>query len=96
MYSPKVVLVSTMGNLSNRDDVLLQALLDSKIELFCVVGEDAQDWEDALDWVCVGAAGDGTHHITTTAHIGESVEEAIAFAEQFSTATPGDVEVLYV
>lgn len=94
MYSPKVVLVSTKGYLANRDDVFLQALLDSRIELFCVVGEDAAAWEDALDWRCI-EVGDGTHQITTTAHVGESVEEVIAFAEQFSTLTPGEVQVLY-
>lgn len=83
-----------MGFLANRDDALLHALLDSRIELFCVVGEDAQAWEDALDWLCI-EVGDGTHHVTTTAHIGESVEEVIAFAEQFCTPTPGEVQVLY-
>ena len=95
MYPPKVVVVSTTGYLADRDNALLQALLDARIELFCVVGEDAQAWEDALDWLCVGAASEGTHHITTTSHIGETVEEVIAFAEQFSTPTPGNVEVLY-
>jgi hypothetical protein len=87
--------MSTKSYFANRDDVLLQALLNSRIELFCVVGVDAEAWEDALDWLCVGAAGDGAHHITTTAHVGESVEEVIAFAEQFSMPTPGNVEVLY-
>lgn len=96
MYSPKIVLVSTKGYVPNRDGFLLQALFDSKIELFCAVGKDAQAWEDALDWLCVAAAGDGVHHISTTSHVEESVEEVIAFAEQFRTAAPSDVEVLYV
>jgi hypothetical protein len=96
MHPPKVVLVSTNGYVASRDDALLQELLASKIELFCVVGRDAEVWEDALDWMCVGTAGEGKHFITTTAHAGESVEEVIAFAEQFSSDKEGDVEVLYV
>lgn len=95
MHPPKVVLVSTNGYVASRDDDLLRELLASKIELFCVVGQDAEAWEDALDWMCVDASGEEDHFITTTAHVGESVEEVIAFAEQFSTDTEGDVEVLY-
>jgi hypothetical protein len=51
MHPPKVVLVSTSGYLASRDDALLQELLASKIELFCVIGRDAEVWEDALDWM---------------------------------------------
>jgi len=96
MHPPKVVLVSTNGYLASRDDALLQELLDSRIELFCAVGKDAHQWEDALDWLCISPSGEDKHFIITTAHTDETVEEVIAFAEQFSTSTAGQVEVLYV
>lgn len=96
MHSPKVVLVSTNDYVASRDEAILRELLASRIELFCVVGRDAGAWEDALDWMCVGTSGMDEHFITTTAHVGESVEEVIAFAEQFSTDKEGDVEVIYV
>ena len=95
MHSPKVVLVSTKGYLPSRDDALLQELIKSKIELFCAVGIGAEQWEDALDWLCIGRYGDGKHLITTTAHTDETVEEVIAFAELFKVSTPGQIEILY-
>jgi mRNA deadenylase 3'-5' endonuclease subunit Ccr4 len=95
MHPPKVVLVSTKGYLAERDEKLLQELLDSRVELFCAVGVDAEQWEDALDSLCVRSDGYDKHFIATTAHTDESLEEVVAFAEQFSTPTSGEVEVLH-
>lgn len=96
MHAPRVVLVSTRGYDPERDDPLLQELIDSKIELFCAVGIDAGKWEDALDWFRLRQKDCSRHFIVTTAHEDESVEEVIEFAEIFKTSTNGEIEVLYV
>ena len=54
MHPPKVVLVSSRQYSSESDDVLLRELIEAKIELFCAVGRDAERWEDAMDWLCIG------------------------------------------
>lgn len=96
MHSGKVVLVSLSGYVPSRDDPLLRDLVESKIELFCVVGVDARAWEEALDWLCVGPDGRGTHNITTTSHPNESEEEVLEFARSFATEHEHHVEVLRV
>jgi hypothetical protein len=53
-YSGKIVLVSTSGYRLERDDGFLRDLLAARIELFCVMGVDAEKWEEALDWTCIG------------------------------------------
>jgi hypothetical protein len=92
----KVVLISTSGYFAARDDSLLQELIYSRVELFCAVGIDAEKWEDALDWMCIGPTGEGEHFITTTSHPQESEEEVIWFAKQFSTQEKHEVEVIRV
>lgn len=96
MHSGKIVLVSSSGYSQDLADPLLQKLIESQIELFCVVGVDAEKWEDALDWLCVGADGSGTQFITTTSHPGESEAEVIEFAKSFSTKQLHEVEVIRV
>lgn len=95
-HSGKVVLISTSGYSPPRDDALLQELISSRVELFCAVGVDAEKWEDALDWLCIGLTGDGQHFTITTSHPGESEEEVIQFADQFPTSGAHQVEVIRV
>ncbi len=96
MHSGKVVLVSSSGYCPDRDDPLLQEFIESRVELFCVVGVDAEKWEDALDWLCIGADGSGTHLVITTSHRGESEAEVIEYAKSFLTEQPHEVEVVRV
>jgi hypothetical protein len=94
-HSGKVVVVSSSGYIPERDDALLRSLMESQIELCCFVGVDANKWEDALDWLCIGS-DNPNHLIVTTAHSDESVQEVIEFAEMFSTTRQYQVEVLRV
>lgn len=93
-YSGKIVLLSKSGYCSERDDGLLRELLQDRIELFCVPGQDVDKWEDALDWICVGEDGNGQHLIITTCHRNESLEEVVAFAQMFKTGHKHTVQVL--
>jgi len=96
MHKGKVVLVSMSGYNPLRDDPLLRDLIESKIELFCAVGVDADKWEDALDWLCIGDSGEGGHYITTTSHPDEREEDVVEFAHSFATERAHDVEVIRV
>lgn len=78
----KVVLVSKSGYSPVKNQILRE-LISEPIALFCVVGQDCQKWEDAMDELCVG---DGSHpvFIPTTSHLGDTVEEVVEFASVFS------------
>jgi len=88
----KVVLISRTGY--TRDKVhILENLLTERIKLFCAVGKDCTLWEEIMDELCVG---DGSHpvFVLTTSHPGESPEEVIEFAENFSVEDDLGVRVI--
>jgi hypothetical protein len=93
-YSGKIVLLSTTGYVPERDDGFLCDLFAARIELFCVLGVDADKWEDALDWTCIGENGMGDYVITTTSHTDESLAEVTEFAERFNTRAEHVVQVV--
>ena len=78
-----------------RDNAFLYDLLEARIELFCAVGVDAEKWEEALDWACVGEDGLGDYVILTTAHKDKLLVEVIEFAERFETRVPHEVQVVH-
>ena len=94
-YSGKIILVSTSGYVPERDDQFLRDLIAARIELFCVTGAGAKEWEDALDWACVGDDGRAEHTIVTTSHEDEPLAEVIEFAEQFSTSAQYKLQVIH-
>jgi hypothetical protein len=96
MYAGKIVLVSRSVYTPEIGDVLLRQFVEDRIELFCAVGVDAANWEDALDWLCISPEGESIHFITTTSHPRESVEEVISFAESWHCDVANEVEVVYV
>lgn len=89
----KIVLVSTKGYDASHDD-LLRVLIERRIHLFCAVGVDCELWENVMDELVVGHAGEYAWHVTTTSHPGETTAEVIAFAEMFHLDEPSDVEVI--
>jgi hypothetical protein len=94
-YSTKIVLVSTAGYEPERDEEFLRDLLKARIELFCVVGVDAEQWEDALDWICIGEDGTGEYAIITTSHPDEPLATVIEFAERYETQAQHSTHVIY-
>ena len=93
----RVVLVSHNGYNPQHDE-LLQRLIDRRIQLFCSVGKDCERWEEAMDWLCIGADGQGTFIVLTTSHPDETAEEVIAFAQSLDldTADSDAIEVIEV
>lgn len=78
----KIVLVSRSGY-DKKHDVLLNQLIDAGIELFCAVGKDAEAWEEAVDWLCIGPDGAGERFVNTASSCGWTLEGAMQFAEQW-------------
>jgi len=91
----KVVWVSKSGYAAAHDG-LLRSLIARKIELFCAVGCECELWEDVMDALVVGPTGEGTWHVTTTSHPGETVAQAVEFAEIFQLDEPTDIEIIEV
>jgi hypothetical protein len=97
-HAKKVILVSESGDIQNRDQ-LLRELFDDRIELFCAVGKDAHDWEDAMSWIVTMAEVDeGIHHdMLRSMHVDESVDDAVEFAKQIEVPSKLDeIEIIRV
>ena len=94
MMNKKFVLISDTGY-DSMHDALLESILDDGYELFCAVGKDCELWEEIMDEIAVG---DGTNprFITTTSHADETEEEAINFANSWSTEVQSGVKVVRI
>lgn len=92
-HAGKIVLLSNSGYHPERDDAFLQRLLDDRIALFCVLGVDAEQWEDALDGLFLANDEVDGYVIITTSHQQESLDQVIAFARHFNTGTVHAIEV---
>ena len=93
-YSKKIVLLSRSGYVPERDEDFLRRLCSDGIRLFCVLGADADKWEEALDWIGLDQGSAESHFITTTSLIDESLAEVIEFAQLFDSGEKADVQVL--
>ena len=94
MRDRKLVLISVAGYNPDHDK-FLTSLLDESYELFCVVGRDCELWEEIMDEIAVGD-GTNSRYITTTSHVGESAEEVIEFAKNWTTETPSCVKIVNI
>ena len=62
----KVVLISGSGGWVDRTK-FVRELFDRRIELLCVQGEDAEEWESCMEWLCVMASvEEGIDHLVLT------------------------------
>jgi len=91
----KVILISST-QYSTEHDEILKSLIKRKIVLFCAVGVDCENWEEALDWLCIGKNGEGTHIINTTSHPGETLEEVKDFAKAWETEDESDIQIIEI
>ena len=77
---------------------LLRLILSEAPDLFAVVGVDCANWEEAMDWLCIDLDTNGElpgAFCNTTSHPDESVDEVMAFANQWCDLKgwPRDVSV---
>ena len=97
-HARKIILVSESGDTRNRDQ-LLRELFDDRIELFCAVGKDAHDWEDAMSWIVVMAKVDEgiDHDMLRSMHTDETIEDVMEFAKQIEVPSQRDeIEIIRV
>lgn len=82
----KCIVLRSSTPYSAEHEPLLRRVLDEAPGLFAVVGAKSQSWEDAMDWLCVDLrTGDARsdQFCKTTSHTQETLEEVVAFAEQW-------------
>ena len=94
MRELKFVLISESGY-SPEHDALLNSILIDGVELFCVVGNDCEIWEEVMDEMAVGD-GENVRYITTTSHPHESVDNVIEFAKAWRASSKSDVKVVRI
>jgi hypothetical protein len=90
-YAPKIVLqlpLSSPGLLPS----FVEACLRDGVALIAIVGEGCGEMEEMIDELIVGDGLDGRRFIVTSSHEGESVAEAMQFAEIFDA--DGAVELV--
>jgi hypothetical protein len=79
------VLISASSYADFHKPFLLRLLAEAPA-LFAVVGVDCTNWEDAIDWLCVELDTSGElpgAFCNTTSHPNETVDEVVAFVNQW-------------
>ena len=94
--SPKKVVLVATEPYSSRHEPLLLALIERHIELFCAAGIDCGNWETAMDLLLTDPERAINHHITTTSHPDEPLDDVLNMAELWSVEGRTDVEVIRV
>jgi hypothetical protein len=95
------VVLHSKSAYSNSHRLLLQEILTTGLDFFCAVCPNSDDWEDAMDSLCVELDADGTlpgAFCNTTSHPDQSLDEVVAFARQWNElkGEPPDVRVVEI
>lgn len=90
-YGKRIVLSCPSGY-SLSLDMLVEDFLRDGVDLVAVAGKDRAKIEDIIDELIVGDGNDPGRIINTTSH--DSLEEAIEFAESWTTDVLGEVQVV--
>ena len=73
---------------------LVEDFLRDGVDLVAVAGRDYSRIEDIVDELVVGRGEDPSRFLVTTSH--ESLDEAIAFANQWTPDEPTSVQVVEI
>jgi hypothetical protein len=92
-YGKRIVLKCPSGYQPSLDQ-LVEDFLRDRVDLVAVGGRDCAKVEDIIDELVVGFGADPTRFLVTTSH--ESLEEAIEYANSWSTEVPGEVQVVEI
>jgi hypothetical protein len=97
----KVIVLNSSKPYSSEHEPLLLSLVEQGIDLFAAVGVGCEDWEEAMDWLCVNLDVSGKlpgAFCNTTSHPNESLEEVVAFAKQWCSLKgwPEEVSVVKI
>ncbi|QFS87430.1 DUF7684 family protein [Marinobacter sp. GH_1] len=93
---PRKVILATNSPYSEQYEPLLEELFNRRIELFCAWGTHCEQWESAMDVFVTDPDRIGEHHITTTSHADESLENVQNMASMWVVEGGGsnDVEII--
>lgn len=92
-YARKIALIGADVSDSLLGEFVEKCIRDG-VYLIAVVGERCVEIENAMDDMIVGDATDETRFLLTSAHAGETIEDAIEYAEVFEDDHPGPVQIL--
>jgi hypothetical protein len=93
-HSKKIVLHCRSGY-TPRIDTLVEEFLRDGVVFIGVAGEDCANVEDIIDEIVVGD-GSRDRHVLTSSHPGESLGEAVRFAEALTGEFEGETSVIVV
>ena len=93
-HPEKIVLHCTHGYDSRSVDLVAEFVRDG-VTFVGVVGEDCARVEEIIDELAVGDGGrEPCLNLLTSSHPGQTVEEAVAFAESLTGDFEGEVQVI--
>lgn len=75
-------------------DALVEQFIADEVAFVGVVGKDCSRVEDIIDELVVGDGSDQNRFILTSAHPGESVEDALEFARSLYAEYSGEVQLV--
>jgi hypothetical protein len=78
-YAPKIVLQLPLSN-PDLLEPFVEACLRDEVVLIAIVGRNASRIDDIIDEIVVGDGSNPSRFITTSFHVGETVEEVLEFA----------------
>jgi hypothetical protein len=87
----KIVLHSKSGLRPGLDELVAEWMREG-VQYVGVVGVDAEDIEEAIDWFCIGDGSDPYDMLTAAHAFPETMDDAIALATQIDF--PGDVSIV--
>jgi len=94
-FAPKIVLHCLPG-CEGRLDTLVEQFLNGGVKSVSVVGNDCERVECIIDELVVGNGSDPGRFLLTSSHPGESVAEAVSFAQSLSLEYAGEVQIVEV
>jgi hypothetical protein len=81
-------------------DPLLESLIKRRVKLFCAAGVDAEQWEEAFDWLVVDLhiRDESTKNYSplTSSHNDETEDEVVEFAKLISDEFGAEIEIIRV
>lgn len=100
MSAQKIVLIATQPYNALKFEPLLESLIERRVKFFCAGGVDAEQWEEAFDWLVVDLhiRDESTKDYSplTSSHKDETEDEVIEFANLISAEFGEEIEVIRV
>jgi hypothetical protein len=90
-----IVLVSNTPYRDEHDEILHE-WINEGISLFCALGKECEEWEEAMDYACINLDTEGVvpgAFCVTTSHPHETLNEVVEFAKQWYELKKQEYEI---